>query len=128
MKVDPDLIQIIEEMLYEFETNKPEVCLVPSQDENCAEYGGMIRVATTQNPEWYRNMCGDFPRPVQPSQPREKSENKRTVIKRKDTVSIFNRLLEYGGSKSKYAGYIIGEAQRRLESYSHKPEKSEVPF
>ena len=86
MKVNPELVEILEEILFEFMGSKPEICLVPSGDPNIASDGGMIRVPTTVNPEWYQRMCKDFPRPSQPSNPVAFKKKPRTIVKRKDTI------------------------------------------
>lgn len=114
MLVTSELIPILEEILYEFMDSKPEVCLIPSKIESCAKDGGMIRVATIQNPGWYKNMCLDFPRPGRGG----KKKNPRTIIKRKETIRLIERLVKHKNSKSKYASYVTGEALRRFEIYS----------
>ena len=124
MKIPPELIPIIEEMLYEFMDNRLDVCLVPSQDENCAKDGGMIRVATTQNPEWYQEMCFEFPRPGRGG----RKKKPRTIVKRIETIKLINRLIKLRKSESKYAPYVIWEAERRLESYSPNIDLKVAPF
>lgn len=116
MKINPELIPILEEILFEFMGSKPEICLVPSNDENCAKDGGMIRVPTTVNPEWYQRMCKDFP-PVNWKQYKKFRKKQRTIVKRKDTVKNIKLLIKNLESSSKYAPYIIDEAQHRLELY-----------
>jgi len=115
--LNPELSPIIEEMLFEFMGSKPEICLIPSKDENCAKDGGMIRVATIVNPKWYQEMCADFP-PVNWKNYNPHRKKQRTIVKRKDIVALMERILKNGESSSKYASYIIGEAERRLEIYS----------
>jgi hypothetical protein len=115
LTVNTELIPFLEEMMYEFMDQKLEVCLIPPKEQEWEDRGTMHRVATSVNPEWYQKMCAEFPRPVQPSQPVEKGIKKRTIVKRRDTVKLFERLLKYLKSKSKYAPYLIDEAQRRLE-------------
>ena len=110
-QINPDLIPVIEEMLYEFIESKPETYLVPSRHEDCAKDGGMIRAAMVRNPEWYRNMCADFIRP--PKIKRRLKKHPRTRVKRKHTIAVIELIIKNGGSTSKYAPYIIEEAKRR---------------
>ena len=42
-------------MLTELESNRLEVILVPSRLPECAADGGKIRVAVSQNVEWYED-------------------------------------------------------------------------
>lgn len=126
--ITDDQIPILEEILWEFEGSSPEVCLIPSKDEACAKDGGMIRVATISNPEWYKKMCADFPRKAQPSQLREKRFNKRTIIKRIGTARIIRTLIKYRESKSKYAPYIIDEMDRRIEMHEDQFEPWDNQF
>jgi hypothetical protein len=85
--------------------------------------GSFNLVPTVTNPEWYRKMCGDFPRPGRGGQ----KKKPRTIVKRRHTLEVFHLLLKNRKSESKYASYIIDEAQRRLESYS-PGEDDAVPF
>lgn len=113
MKVKTELVPILEEILFEFQTSKPEICLIPSKNESCAKDGGMIRVATISNPQWYRRMCSCFPR----SGSGGRKKNPRTIVKRKGTEKNIKLLIKNLKSSSKYAPYIISEAQYRLELY-----------
>lgn len=115
MKVDPELIPIIEEMLFEFMGSKPDTIKVPSRTHE----GSWNRITTTFNPEWYRGMCSDFPRGY--GKHNRKGPNKkkpRTIVKRKEAIILMERLIRNMESKSKYASYVLGEAERRLEIYS----------
>lgn len=115
MKVDPELIPIIEEMLFEFMASKPDTIKVPSRTHE----GSWNRITTTFNPEWYRGMCSDFLRGYDKHNRKGPNKKKpRTIVKRKETVLLMNRLIKNIESKSKYASYILGEAERRLEIYS----------
>jgi hypothetical protein len=111
---NPELIVIIEEMLYEFMGSKPDTMKVPSTTHD----GSYNRVCTTFNPEWYREMCKDFPRRIDkynPSGPNKKKP--RTIVKRQYITLLMENLIKHGKSDSKYASYITGEAERRFETY-----------
>ena len=115
MKVDHKLILIIEEMLFEFMGSKPDTIKVTSRTHE----GSWNRITTTYNPEWYRDMCSDFPRGYDKHNRNGPNKKKpRTIVKRKETIFLMERLIKNMESKSKYASYIIGEAERRLEIYS----------
>lgn len=116
MKVDnQELLPIIEEMLSEFMESKPDTIKVPSNTHE----GSWNRVTTTFNPEWYRGMCSDFPRGYDRHNKKGPNKKKpRTIVKRKETIFLMERLIKNKKSESKYASYIIGEAERRLEIYS----------
>ena len=115
MKVDPELITIIEEMLFEFMGSKPDTIKVPSRTHK----GSWNRITTTFNPEWYRGMCSDFPRGYDKHNRKGPNKKKpRTIVKRKETIFLMERLIRNMESKSKYASYIVGEAERRFEIYS----------
>lgn len=111
LTINTELIPFLEEMMYEFIDQRLEVVKIRSQTHE----GSFNRAVSGINPEWYQRMCADFPRPIQPSQPREKRIKKRTIVKRKDTIKLFNRLIKFCKSKSKYAPYLVDEAQRRLD-------------
>ena len=123
--ISDEIRDIIEDMLYEFLDNKCTKELAPS-DRNSS---GRYVVYTGFSPEWYSAMCRDFPRPVQPSNPVVKVGCTRTIVKRAHIIYVMNTLLDNGKSASKYAPYIIGEAQSRLESYNvPKSEIKKVPY
>ncbi len=111
----PELADTIEEMMWELMDNKPQTDKIRSPTHE----GSFNRVPTVTNPEWYQKMCAAFPRPDRGGQ----KKKPRTVVKRRHILEVFRVLLKNGKSKSKYAGYITDEAQRRLESYS--PETAE---
>lgn len=98
--IGDELIPIMDEMLMDLSTNKLEVCLIPSQIEDCAKDGGMIRVAYNQNVDWYRKLCECY------SCTRYKKRNPRkdyTKIKRANIIYILSTLIKNGKSRSKYA-------------------------
>lgn len=114
MRIDSQLVPFLEEMLYEFQDSRLEVCLVPSNDPETAADGGKTRACTGQNPLWYQRMCKEFP-PVNWKQYRPGRKKQRTIVKRRDTINNIRCLIKNLRSSSKYAPYIVDEAQHRLE-------------
>lgn len=125
MKINPKLIPIIEEILSEFMESKPDTIKVPSKTHE----GSWNRITTTFNPEWYRDMCKDFPRGYDKHNRKGPNKKKpRTIVKRKETILLMERLIKNMESKSKYTSYIAGEAERRLEAYSGSQSEFENQF
>lgn len=124
--ITQDLIPILEEMLYELSTNRLETCLVPSRIESYRDSGGMIRVSTSNNPKWYKDLCDLFP----DSRPKGRNKKKpRTIVKRKHILKLLDCLIRNHKSPSKYAHHIIDEAKRRNEFYDeHELYTDEPPF
>ena len=112
MKVRHELIPYIEEMLFEFMESKPIVDLVPSKNvERFERNGCMVRVATVQNPSWYKEMCLLY----MEQRPNRKKE--QTIIKRNYTIKIIEVMIKNKRTMSKYAHHILIEANRRYRQF-----------
>lgn len=103
-----ELIPFVEEMLLDFAQEFHEVCLVPGNDDNKTTEGRMIRVASNRNPKWYRDMCAAYPK----GRPRKKPQ---TSVEKGEVLASLRRVVERGYTRSKYAGFFLGEAKRRYE-------------
>lgn len=97
-------------MFYELISNRLEVILVPSKLEDIAENGGMIRVAVSQNPDWYRELCARYC-------VKSNRKNKRTIINRKNIESILTRLSNGKSTKSKYHNDLKEFAEDYIERF-----------
>ena len=111
----PEMAPYIEEMLLDLSEEYLDVCLIPSRVESVAKDGGMIRVVCNRNPLWYRQLCSHFPKTRQ-----RRRKKPQTSIRKEDIVAVAYNLLKNGHSKSKYASFIVDEAQRRLELMESK--------
>lgn len=98
------------EMLYELQSNRLEVILVPQEEPvNC---GACIRVPKRMNCEWYREFCECFP-----GKPKKNSRKLNTKIRRKETIRLLKRLISGQEVKSKYKDYLLAEAEQKLELF-----------
>ena len=122
--INENLIPFIKEMLYELEENRLKVCLVPSEDEQCAKDGGMIRAATSINPVWYQELCAMYPPMNWKKGNGFNKKKKRTILKRYNILQILRRMIKYKKSKSMHAEYLLDIAKDRKESY----EDSFIPW
>ena len=103
------LTEVYDYMWMELEANKLEVILVPSQIPDCAKDGGKIRVAVSQNVEWYRELCSDYPVPSKRNKP-------RTTVKRQEVIRVLARLASGKKTRSKYKDYLEGVALNLQEN------------
>ena len=97
-------------MLGELLAYRLEVVLIPSQDDDCAMRGGMIRAVQEQNAEWYRTFCAQFA-----SHRKYRGRKFKTKIKRQHTIRALNELAE-GYAATIYAERLrdfIKEQQRK---------------
>ncbi len=113
MKIPGNLIIFLDEMLYELYENRLEVCLIPSEDQACADDGGMIRVPISQNVEWYQELCKLHPRTyVRHTQIRKI----RTKLKRRNIIMVLEGMIKNKKSRSEHAPFLLGVAQSRKET------------
>ena len=85
-----------------------EIILVPSRLPECAADGGKIRVAVSQNVEWYRRLCSDYPVPSSRKKP-------RTTVKRQEVVRVLSRLASGKETRSKYKDFLEETALKLQE-------------
>lgn len=107
-----ELAQFIEEMIDDFATDFHEVCLVFNKDENKEQDGRHIRAASNRNPWWYREICKAFPKRKQ-----AKRKKPQSSVTKADVLNVMKTIMQKGKSESKYAPFIIEEAQRRHDAY-----------
>lgn len=112
MVVDDNLIPLLEEMLYELMENRLVVCVVPGNDGNVNDDGRKVRAVTSQNVEWYQELCLAYP-----STRIRKNLSPDTKIRRKNVVRVLERLIATGKSLSMYAGDLIAVATDRHKLY-----------
>jgi hypothetical protein len=105
-----DLALFIQDMTLDFSDEFHAVCVVPNKDEAKEQDGRHLRAATNRNPEWYRKICTAFPKRKQ-----RRRKKPQTSIKKEDVLCVMQTLIHRGWSKSKYAPFILDEAQRRSE-------------
>lgn len=119
ISIPEGIIPYLDEMLLEMDECRLEVCLIPSRKDP----DGKIRAATGQNPLWYQTLCAIYPRPG-----RTKAEI-RTIIKRRYTIKVLERMISGKHSTSKYAEYLVGVARDRQEFYdSLEKQDMNVPW
>jgi hypothetical protein len=85
------------DMLDDLLANRPEVILVPSRQRECAERGGMIRMAISRNPVWYRALCNKYPS----SRGRERRKPD-TRVRRRNILRLLQRLANGEHVRSAY--------------------------
>ena len=105
----PEEISELEQMLNELRTNHLEVGFLPL-DFGLHRGEKIQRYAAEENVDWYKTLCRCYPRPNQ-SRWRRKP---RTSIKRQYIIKMLQRMIKHGRSRSKYAEFLLGEAQERL--------------
>jgi len=93
--------------------------LIPSQDDDCALRGGMIRAIMDRNPEWYRELCARYPRESR----RRANPRPDTVIDRKRIVQALRGLLGTG-TRSSYAGDLLAAARELREQWAGAMEEA----
>lgn len=98
------------EMLYELQSNRLEVILVP-QDEP-VNVGACIRVAIAFNCQWYRELCGAFE-----SNRKRKYKKFKTKVKRKRIEHILLRMISGINVGGVYAEWIREYATKMQEEY-----------
>lgn len=105
----PTIRQVLRHMLEELESNRLEVCKVPSRRESSdgRSEGGYIRVVCSTNAEWYRRFCANYMR--------HRRGKMRTFIKRCDTIKALNRMLA-GDRETEYAKRLMRELEALRES------------
>lgn len=115
------LIPYLEMMLFDFQQERLEVCLVPNKDGEKENDGRHIRATYSKNIFWYRELCALYPDSRQRG---AKKKKPRTIIKRKNIEEVLNTLIEKQKSTSKYAPFILNVA----ENYKRIFEDQDVPF
>lgn len=101
------MIEQIQVMVAEFESNRLEVMLIPSK--RWVNEGGMIRVAASKNCTWYRKFCAKYL-----STRVRGSRNLDTKIKRANISRILDRIARGLPSRSMYAPELIRIAGGKL--------------
>jgi hypothetical protein len=79
---------------------------VPSKIPECSKDGGCILQVISKNPEWYQDFCHYYPRITQYKGRVYYRKNARTIIKRKNVLSVLKILSEGRVSKSKYVEHL----------------------
>jgi len=114
MKAPEEFIDTLKIMLFQMETERLEVSLIPHPDIEKAQAGAKIRYVENQNPEWYRLLCALY----QSTAPRYKRCTKfHTKIKRQHIMSILERLIKGMNVNSKYAEELIVIAEGLEEDW-----------
>ena len=110
MKQFTELKDMFKYMYYDLLSNRLDVVLVPSKYPAIAADGGCIRVAVTRNPTWYQSFCLRYKR-----NPLSKRKKPRTIIKRRETLSLLEGLMEGKDMKSKYLDHLTEIAKSLSE-------------
>ena len=100
-------IEIAQQMLWQLENQQLRVALVPAWG-HYGDEGKLLRVATQQNPRWYRDFCSHYP--SNRSRPR-KRRHADTRIKRQSTLSSLKRMIETGTCKTDYDHRLLDEIE-----------------
>ncbi len=118
------IIPHLEEMLADLQNNYLEVCLVPDRDTERYENNGcQIRTTSTQNVQWYRELCKMHPKPEYKKGKNGKLIRRRfrkkqeTNLKKMDVVRIIKRMIKNKKSKSQDAPYLLEVAEQYMETY-----------
>jgi hypothetical protein len=104
------LRQAYEFMYYELLSNKLDVCLIPSIYPDIAADGGCYRAVSQNNPNWYSELCRQYPRDGQ-SIRRKKI---RTIVKRQEILRTLCRLKDGYPCKSKHLCYLKDVADQLI--------------
>ena len=125
MVIPENLIPLLDEMLYELSTEKLEVQLVPGNDPDKTKDGRFIRAAISKNPQWYSELCENYPCT------RIKKRNDRkdgTKIKRKYIFEVLERMIRNKTSNSVYASDLLEIAKNRKEMYDDLSKYENIPW
>lgn len=122
MIIPDNLIIFLDEMLYELYENRLESELIPSEHPECAADGGKIRVAISQNVEWYQELCRLNPCTRTKSRGARKDWSK---IKRQNVIELLENMVKNKKSESMYAEFLLDVAQSRKETID-RLEKEEL--
>jgi len=114
------LKQVYELMLYELQSNRLHVVLVPSQIPECAKDGGKIRAVCSQNIEWYQELCSMYPRLTTRNLGRK---NPRTRVNRCDVERVLSKMIKGEKVSSRYADYLKDTAESYLKNYDMSDEE-----
>lgn len=98
---------ILREMLFELQSNRLEVVLIPQR--NPPNRGACLRAPVATNCHWYRELCGDFE-----SCRRRHYRNFKTRVKRREIERILKRLIAGIPTDGIYADWIMEYAKRQL--------------
>ena len=94
-----------EQMLMELAEQRLEVVLIPSLLPDVAERGGMIRAAVNRNPQWYQQLCSQYP--PQRTKPRRGKRGERdTAIKRRHVLRALEEIAS-GNCATEYARRLM---------------------
>lgn len=89
--VSPEIKEAAEWMLYELESNRLEVCLIPCSGVHFDPRNmKKVRVAISQNCKWYRDFCDSYTSGRK--RPRNRSKHD-TLIKRRSTIQGLNKIV-----------------------------------
>jgi len=121
MEIPEHLISILDELYFELSSQKLEVCLIPNKD--ISKTDRKLRVATSINPEWYQELCNNYP-----STRNRKKKLFDTKIKRKYILKVFERMIRNKKSKSIYAKDLLKIAKDRFELYEKLKEGELIPW
>ena len=98
--------RILQEMYWDFCEGRLEVILVPQRDP--PNPGACLRMATSANCDWYRELCGDFE-----SARKRHYRHFKTRVKRREIDRVLRRLLAGKPTTGKYADWIIAYAAEK---------------
>lgn len=114
--------QVLREMYWEFLEGHLEVMLIPMRDP--PNPGACLRVATSVNCDWYRDLCGDFE-----SARKQQYRHFKTRVKRREIERILRRLLAGKPMQGKYADWIIAYAAKKKNNMNElRKEMLDVGF
>lgn len=113
----PDLfLQCVAEiMAEELESNRLDICLVPSPVE-FQPTGRKQRVVLEKNPSWYRRLCADYP--SNRRRPRTKRHDD-TRIKRRNTLSALKRISQ-GDASTEYTQRLLPIVEKEAEAIASR--------
>jgi len=94
-------------MYQDLQSNQLSCTLIPAPEVK--HVGHQIRVSESQNPQWYQDICSQYP---------DMSHRRcSTVVRRADIKKYLKQLIDRGWSVSKYAADLIEIADRLEEEY-----------
>lgn len=111
------MIKAAERMLYELESNRLEVCLIPCSGEHFDPRNmKKIRVAVSQNCKWYRDFCDSYTSGRK--RPRNRSKHD-TLIKRRESISALKKIIS-GKNDCVYTRRILDFIILEIENEGQK--------
>lgn len=75
--------------------------------------GGCIRVATSSNVDWYKDLCSMF----QSTRRRRRIDDNDTRVKRQNILRVLQRLVDGKATTSTYAPFLLEVAKEMQEQW-----------